>query len=144
RCLTGLVAATTLVTATGALAAADPAGTDVYRPGLALALVCAAVLMFRSRTYAGAAQAVPLVAGGAAIVLLILAGAALRMQQPLLVFGAAMVVLSATLVLGMILPNQQATPPMRRAVELLEYAFVAAVIPLVFWVTQLFALVRGL
>ncbi|WP_324193534.1 type VII secretion integral membrane protein EccD [Nocardia otitidiscaviarum] len=144
RCLTGLVAATTLVTATGALAAADPAGTDVYRPGLALALVCAAVLMFRSRTYAGAAQAVPLVAGGAAIVLLILAGAALRMQQPLLVFGAAMVVLGAALVLGMILPNQQATPPMRRAVELLEYAFVAAVIPLVFWVTQLFALVRGL
>lgn len=142
--LAGLVAATTLITAGGALAATDPTTDDPYWQGIALALVCAAVLMFRSRTYAGAEQAVVLIAGGSAIVLIMLVGAGFAMDQPLAVFGAAMVALVAALILGIIVPNQSATPPMRRGVELLEYAFVAAVLPLVFWVTDLYSLVRGL
>ncbi|MFF0491291.1 type VII secretion integral membrane protein EccD [Nocardia sp. NPDC004068] len=142
--LAGLVAATTLVTAVGALAATDPRAADPYWPGIALALVCATVLMFRSRTYAGAEQAVVLIAGGAAILLLMMIGAAVTLDQPLAVFGAAMVMLVGALVLGIIVPNQQATPPMRRAVELLEYGFVAAVVPLVFWVAELYAIVRAL
>ncbi|WP_454194215.1 type VII secretion integral membrane protein EccD [Nocardia sp. Marseille-Q1738] len=142
--LAGLVAATTLVTAVGALAATDPKADDPYWQGIALALVCAAVLMFRSRTYAGAEQAVVLISGGSAIALLMLVGAGFAMDQPLAVFGAAMVALVAALILGIIIPNQSATPPMRRGVELLEYAFVAAVLPLVFWVTDLYSLVRGL
>ncbi|WP_280257931.1 type VII secretion integral membrane protein EccD [Nocardia abscessus] len=142
--LAGLVAATTLITAIGALAATDPASDDPYWPGIALALVCAAVLMFRSRTYAGAEQAVVLIAGGAAIVLIMLVGAGFAMHQPLAVFGAAMVALVAALILGIVIPNQSATPPMRRGVELLEYTFVAAVLPLAFWVADLYSLVRGL
>ncbi|MGQ4618036.1 type VII secretion integral membrane protein EccD [Nocardia sp. R7R-8] len=142
--LAGLVAATTLVTVIGALGATDPAADDPNWPGIALALVCAVVLMFRSRTYAGAEQAVVLIAGGAAIVLIMLVGAGFAMHQPLAVFGAAMMVLVAALILGIIIPNQSATPPMRRGVELLEYTFVAAVLPLVFWVADLYSLVRGL
>ncbi|MFI9506389.1 type VII secretion integral membrane protein EccD [Nocardia sp. NPDC052566] len=142
--LAGLVAATTFVTVVGALAAADPQADSPYWQGIALALVCAAVLMFRSRTYAGAEQAVVLIAGGAAILLIMLVGASFAMEQPLAVFGAAMVILIAALIFGIIIPNQSATPPMRRGVELLEYAFVAAVLPLVFWVADLYALVRNL
>ncbi|MFR9771957.1 type VII secretion integral membrane protein EccD [Nocardia sp. SC052] len=142
--LAGLVAATTLVTVVGALGATDPASDDPYWPGIALALVCAVVLMFRSRTYAGAEQAVVLISGGAGIVLIMLVGAGFAMHQPLAVFGAAMVVLIAALILGIIIPNQSATPPMRRGVELLEYTFVATVLPLVFWVADLYAIVRGL
>ncbi|WP_378737284.1 type VII secretion integral membrane protein EccD [Nocardia brasiliensis] len=142
--LAGLVAATTLVTVVGALAATDPKAEGPYWQGIALALVCAAVLMFRSRTYAGAEQAVVLIAGGAGIVLIMLVGAGFAMDQPLAVFGTAMVILIAALILGIIIPNQSATPPMRRGVELLEYAFVAAVLPLVFWVVSLYSLVRGL
>ncbi|UGT60031.1 type VII secretion integral membrane protein EccD [Nocardia asteroides] len=144
RYLAGLVTATTLVTVAGALAAADPEAETPYWQGIALALVCAVVLAFRSRTYAGAEQAVVLIAGGAGIALAMLVGMAIEMEQPLVVFGAAMLLLVAALVLGMVVPNQTATPPMRRAVELLEYAFVAAVLPLVFWVAELYALVRGL
>lgn len=144
RYLAGLVAATTLVVAAGALTATDPHAAGAYWPGLALAVVCAAVLMFRSRTYAGAEQAVILIAGGAAMLLILLGGAAFLLDQPLAVFGAALILLVAALVLGIIVPRQQATPPLRRAVELLEYAFVAAVVPLVFWVTGLYSLVRGL
>ncbi|MFI6045091.1 type VII secretion integral membrane protein EccD [Nocardia sp. NPDC051321] len=142
--LAGLVAATTVVTVVGALAATDPMADDPYWQGIGLAIVCAAVLMFRSRTYAGAEQAVVLIAGGAGIVLIMLVGAGFEMEQPLAVFGAAMVILIAALILGIIIPNQSATPPMRRGVELLEYAFVAAVLPLVFWVAGLYSLVRGL
>ncbi|MFE7796235.1 type VII secretion integral membrane protein EccD [Nocardia sp. NPDC057440] len=142
--LGGLVAATTLITVAGALAATDPDAESPYWQGIALALVCAIVLMFRSRTYAGAEQAVVLIAGGAAIVLIMLIGASIGMEQPLMVFGAAMIILIAALILGIIIPNQSATPPMRRGVELLEYAFVAAVLPLVFWVASLYSLVRGL
>ncbi len=142
--LGGLVAATTLVTVVGALTATDPGDSSPYWQGIALALVCATVLMFRSRTYAGAEQAVVLIAGGAAIVLVMLVVAGINMEQPLAVFGAAMVMLVAALILGIIVPNQSATPPMRRGVELLEYTFVAAVLPLVFWVASLYSLVRGL
>ncbi|MGM7644117.1 type VII secretion integral membrane protein EccD [Nocardia sp. JW2] len=142
--LAGLVSATTLVTVVGALLATNPSADDPYWPGIALALVCAVVLMFRSRTYAGAEQAVVLIAGGSAIVLLMLIGVAVGMEQPLVVFGAALVILVAALVIGLIVPNQSATPPMRRAAELIEYGFVAAVLPLVFWVADLYSLVRGL
>jgi type VII secretion integral membrane protein EccD len=142
--LGGLVTATTLVTVAGALAGADPDYHGAYWPGIALALVCAAVLMFRSRTYAGAEQAVVLIVGGASIVLIMLVGAGMKMEMPLAVFGVAMLILIVALILGIIIPNQEATPPMRRGVELLEYAFVAAVLPLVFWVASLYSLVRGL
>ncbi len=142
--LAGLVSATTLVTVAGALLATDAGADDPFWPGIALALVCSVVLMFRSRTYAGAEQAIVLIAGGAAIVLLMLIGVSVEMEQPLMVFGAAVTILIAALVIGLIVPNQSATPPMRRAAELLEYAFVAAVLPLVFWVADLYSLVRGL
>ncbi|WP_067704244.1 type VII secretion integral membrane protein EccD [Nocardia jejuensis] len=142
--LAGLIAATTLVTAAGAVAAVDPGSGTRYWPGLALALVCAAVLMFRSRTYAGAEQAMVLIAGGAGIPLILLGGVSLLMEQPLAVFGAALILLITALVLGIIIPGRQATPPMRRTVELVEYTCVAAVVPLVFWVTGLYSLVRGL
>ena len=142
--LGGLVTATTLITIIGALAATDPTSGSPYWPGVALAMVSAAVLLFRSRTYAGAEQAVVLLTGGAVILLAIMIAAALTVEQPLAVFGAAMVMLIGALILGLIVPNQSATPPMRRAVELLEYAFVAAVAPLVFWVAELYSLIRSL
>ncbi|MFF0609236.1 type VII secretion integral membrane protein EccD [Nocardia tengchongensis] len=142
--LAGLVVATTVVVVAGAVTSVDPAAGRLFWPGFALALVCAAVLLFRSRTYAGAEQAVVLIAGGAAIALLVLIGAALTQRQPLTVFGVALALFAATLVLGFLVPHRQATPPVRRAVELLEYGLVAAVVPLAFWVTGLYALVRGL
>ncbi|MEU7631950.1 type VII secretion integral membrane protein EccD [Nocardia sp. NPDC049220] len=142
--LAGLVAATTLVTAIGALSATEPTAAGPHWPGVALASVCAVVLMFRSRTYAGAEQAVVLIAGGSAIALIMLVGGGFVLAQPLTVFGAAMVGLIAALILGIVVPNQSATPPMRRGVELLEYGFVAAVLPLAFWVADLYSLVRGL
>lgn len=142
--LDGMVAATTLVTVVGALAGCDPGARSPFWPGIALALVAAAVLLFRSRTYTNAELSIVLISGGAAILLAVMLGAAITQAQPLAVFGAAMVLLIGALICGLIIPNQTATPPMRRAVELLEYAFVAAVLPLAFWVANLYSIIRSL
>lgn len=142
--LQGLVAATTIVTALGALAATDPGASGPYWPGVALALVSAVVLLFRSRTYAGAQQAVVLLSGGTCLLLILVAGVGIETGIPLAGFGIAVVIATAALVLGTIVAGYSATPPMRKAVELVEYGFIAAVLPLTFWVTSLFTLVRQL
>ena len=142
--LNGVVSATALATVVGALVATDPTYGGFYWQGIALALVSAAVLMFRSRTYAGAEQAVILIVAGAGILLVLLVGMAFVTELPLAGFCAAMVMVVAAMILGIVVPNQSATPPMRRAAEWVEYGFVAAVLPLVFWVTELYSLVRSL
>jgi type VII secretion integral membrane protein EccD len=142
--LGGMVGATTLVTVVGALAGCSPGAHSPFWAGIALALVSAVVLLFRSRTYTSAELAVVLIAGGAAILLVLMLGAAFTQAQPLAVFGAAMVLLIGALICGLVIPNQTATPPMRRAVELLEYAFVAAILPLAFWVANLYSIIRSL
>ncbi|MBJ8338613.1 type VII secretion integral membrane protein EccD [Antrihabitans sp. YC3-6] len=145
RYLSGLIGATSLVTIGGALLATDIAGVDdIYWQGTALALVCAAVLMFRGRTYASAEQASALIAGGATILVALLIDAAVSVDAPLAIFGAAMALAVAALVLGILAPVRTFSPPVRRSVELLEYACVAAVLPLVCWVAGLFALLRGI
>ncbi len=142
--LGGMVGATTLVTVVGALAGCNPGAHSPFWPGIALALVAAVVLLFRSRTYASAELAVVLIGGGAAILLAVMLGAAFTQSQPLAVFGAAMILLIGALICGLVIPNQTATPPMRRAVELLEYGFVAAILPLAFWVADLYSIIRSL
>lgn len=144
--LTGLVFAMTALTAAGALLAAK-IFTDggIYWPGTILATVCAGVLMLRGRTYASAEQAVPLIGGGAAIVLMLLIGAAVTNPgQSVGVFALTVVVVGLALALGVIAPNQTFSPVLRRSVELLDYAAIAAVVPLVCWVSGLFTMMRGL
>lgn len=143
--LTGVILATTIVTAGGALLATDfYSDGGIYWPGTALAIICGVVLMFRGRTFAAAEQATTLIAGGAFILLALLVGASFVTEWPLAVFGAAIALAVAALVLGIIAPAQTASPPVRRAIELFEYACVAAVIPLVCWVANLYELMRGL
>jgi type VII secretion integral membrane protein EccD len=144
--LTGLVCAMTGLTAVGALVAARVfADGGVYWPGTILASVCAGVLMLRGRTYASAEQAAPLIGGGAAIVLMLLVGATVTNPgQSVGVFALAVVVAGLALTLGIIAPNQTFSPVLRRCVELLDYAAIAAVVPLVCWVSGLFTMMRGL
>ncbi|MBD0324432.1 MAG: type VII secretion integral membrane protein EccD [Aldersonia sp.] len=143
RFMTGLVAGATVVAAAAAVTAAQT-GAPMDWPAIAFALVCAAVLMFRGRTFASAEQASTLIAGGVAILIALLVGAALTAGAPLAVFGAAMALTVAALALGIVAPTRTYSPPMRRAAELFEYACAAAVVPLLCWVADLYTLIRGL
>ncbi len=142
--LAGLVGATTIVTILGALAAAAPMNGGIYWQGTALAVLCGAVLMFRGRTYASAEQAFTLIGGGALLLVALLVGAAVTVDYPLAVFGAAMAMVVAALIFGIVTPTQTFSPPLRRAVELFEYACIAAILPIVCWVAGLYELMRGL
>ncbi|WP_254699003.1 type VII secretion integral membrane protein EccD [Rhodococcus sp. SGAir0479] len=146
RLLTGLVSATTLLIGFGVLAAAYPqSGTGIYWPGTALAVAAATVLMFRGRTYTAAQQAVPLVGGGGAILVLLCAMTAVAVPSAAFgVFAVAASTVVAALVLGITAPRTAFSPVQRRAAELVDYAAIASVVPLACWVSGLFAAVRGL
>ncbi|HEY5854475.1 MAG TPA: type VII secretion integral membrane protein EccD [Aldersonia sp.] len=138
RYLTGLLAASALVATAGALGAiAISAGTDW--PTILLALACAATLMFRGRGYAAAEHVIVLLTGGTVILLV-----GMFMFTPWVSFAAATTLAAAALACGFLAPTRTFTPPLRRAVELAEYACAAAIVPLACWATGLFALIRGL
>ncbi|WP_206491847.1 type VII secretion integral membrane protein EccD [Rhodococcus sp. KRD162] len=144
--LTGLLVSFTVAVVAGVLVAAAT-GIDggVRWPAVALAALCALVLLLRGRTYAVVAQAVPLVAGGTTILLSLLVGAMLALpQHTLAFFGAAVAGAVTASVFGAFVPTRTYSPVMRRSAELLEYAVIAMVIPIAVWVCGLYSAVRGL
>ncbi|WP_070377863.1 type VII secretion integral membrane protein EccD [Rhodococcus sp. WMMA185] len=144
--LTGLVGAMTALAVAGALMAAHTgADAGISWPGVSLAAATAATLMFRGRTYSSAEQAVPLIAGGVAILALLLTAAAVAAPgAAIAVFGVAIAFAVGALVLGILAPRQEFSPVMRRIAELIDLALIASIIPLVCWVTGLYSLMRGL
>jgi type VII secretion integral membrane protein EccD len=149
--LAGLVAGSTVLASLGALAAAVPVDEHgkafhggVQWPGTVLAIVVAIILMFRGRTYANAEESVALFAGGVFTAAALLVGAGVGVSWAWAVFVGAVLLAVAALTVGVFAPRQQATPPMRRFVELVELAFIASVLPLVCWVANLYSTVRGL
>ncbi|WP_137874998.1 type VII secretion integral membrane protein EccD [Rhodococcus sp. Q] len=142
--LTGLVCSAAVTTAAGALIAAD-AFCAVDWPGFALAAVAALVLTFRGRTYASLSQAAPLIGSGSLILILLLGSAAVTEPgwAPVILVLATLGV-GVALALGVVAPRHEFSPVQRRASELIDYAAIAAVLPLTCWVAGLFAAMRGL
>lgn len=143
--LTGLVCAVAVVTPIAALVAAGAFSGVFDWSGTVLAVVSAVVVMLRGRTYASAAQAAPLIGSGTVLLVLLLAGAAIG--DPGLapaVFVIATLGAAGAMTLGVVAPAREFSPVQRRAVELVDYAAIAAVIPLVCWVSGLFTALRGL
>src|SRR5699024_12000563 len=60
------------------------------------------------------------------------------------VCGALILIGAASLVIGVIFPNQEFSPPMRRTVEILEAICIATVLPIAFAVMGLYSAVRHL
>jgi type VII secretion integral membrane protein EccD len=145
--LAGVVGGATLLATGGGLGAAMPTGHNwsVYWPGAVLALVIGIVLLFRGRTYANAEDAVTLFGGGAVVLIALLVGTGMVNDKYALgVFAVGVLVGMIALAVGVVAPHHSATPPVRRTIELLEYGFVAAVLPLVCWVANLYSTMRGL
>ncbi|MEK8072375.1 type VII secretion integral membrane protein EccD [Rhodococcoides navarretei] len=145
-CLTGLLLAFTTAVVAGVLvAAAADSGGGVRWPAVALAALCALVLLLRGRTYAVVTHAVPLVAGGTTILLALLVGAVVALPDDALVlFGVALAGAVTASIFGALVPTRTYSPVMRRSAELLEYATIALVIPIAVWVCGLYSVVRGL
>ena len=131
---------------TGALLASAPSASDgIYWPGTSLAVAAATVLMFRGRTYSSAEQAVPLISGGSAVLMLLAVATAVVVPSAALpLFATTALLVVAALVLGVVVPQRTFSPVQRRAAEIVDYAAIAAVVPLACWVSGLFVAVRGL
>ncbi|MET0233874.1 MAG: type VII secretion integral membrane protein EccD [Kibdelosporangium sp.] len=141
--MTGMIIGCGAVAAISAMISAGAPGIW----GVITAIVVTLVLLLRGRTYANGSQAVALLATGmlsAAGVLigwLIEAGPADRL---LWVFGALVLIGAVALVLGVIFPEQRFSPPLRRAVEVIEAICIASVLPLALAVMNLYSTLRHL
>ncbi len=112
--LTGLIVATSVVALVAAVALAWswPGQGGIVWPNLALAFATAVVLMFRGRTYAGAQQAVPLIAAGISVILVLLGDMAwTHRDHALVVFAITMTVLLLALILGILAPPRTHSAP---------------------------------
>ncbi|MGA9871141.1 MAG: type VII secretion integral membrane protein EccD [Rhodococcus sp. (in: high G+C Gram-positive bacteria)] len=144
--LTGSVSAACAAAATGAvLSALGTRSTETYWPGVGLAATIAVVLMLRGRTYADLRHAAALVGSGAVVVLVLLGAAVFgALQPPPVLFAAALGTMLIAVIFGSFVPTRDYSPVMRRAAELIEYAAIAAVIPIVCWVCGLYTAMRAL
>ncbi|HJQ48728.1 MAG TPA: type VII secretion integral membrane protein EccD [Amycolatopsis sp.] len=139
--MTGLLIGCGSATAIAAIVTATAPGAF----GIITGVVATLVLLLRARSYANGAQAVALLTTG------MVAGAGILIgwlvtQGPLgrllWVFGVLVIVAVASLVVGVVFPNQRFSPPLRRSVEIFEAICIATVLPLALAVMGLYTVLR--
>lgn len=137
----GSVASVSAVIAAGTPSAASP----VF--GAILAVVVAAVMLLRARSYSNGQQAIALQVNGiiaAAGVFIGWLNVADALGKLLFIFGSLIVVAAAAFVLGVVFPHQKFSPPLRRTVDIIEAILIAAVLPLALAVMDLYNVLRHL
>ena len=139
--MTGMIIGCGLVAALSAvLAASGPGYWGVLEGG-----AVAAVLLLRGRTYANGAQAVALLLTGMLAAAGLLIGWLVEstpLNRLVLVFGVLIVAAAATLVIGIVFPEQRFSPVLRRSVDVLEALLIVSVLPLALAVMNLYGNVR--
>nr|KOY49426.1 secretion protein [Gordonia sp. NB41Y] len=142
--LTGIIIGGATVTATGAVLTVVPWPQHPVVPAI-YAVVVAVVLCLRGRSHTDLAQACVLtVAGALALAVLTVSLAVAGGGWALTGFGTAMVLLILAVVLGVVAPNREFSPVMRRMAELGEYLLVGTVVPLLLWVLDVYQMVRDI
>jgi type VII secretion integral membrane protein EccD len=112
---------------------------------ISMAVAATMVLLLRARTYANGSQAIALLATGmfsaAGIMIGWLIGAD-TFDRLLWVFGSLVLLAAASLVFGVIFPEQRFSPPLRRTVEIIEAICIAVLLPLALAVMNLYGALR--
>lgn len=142
--LSGLIAGAILGAVAGALLTAG-IGADLRVHGMCLALLVAATMMLRGRSYSALVPSALLIIGGTLLTLLIIGVVCLAEPQLMLYGVLALVVIAVfALAVGVVAPRFEFSPVLRRIAEVCEYIAIAAIIPLAFWVMGLYSLMRHL
>jgi type VII secretion integral membrane protein EccD len=141
--MTGLIIGCGLTAAIGAIISAS--APNIFGP--LMAIVVAAVLLLRGRSYANSSQALALLfsgllaAAGVGVGLIVIApplGKLTYVFAPLLLLGVA------AIVFGVVFPNRRFSPVQRRSVDILEAVLIALVLPLALGVMDLYMTIRDL
>ncbi|ETD30819.1 type VII secretion integral membrane protein EccD, partial [Williamsia sp. D3] len=144
RYLTGIIAGTAVAAVAGIALVAYPADDFSWRCTV-FALIIATVLCLRGRSHADLAQAAVLIAAGAVGFAAVVGEVALGPGDHVVVAaGAAAAVSVAALLCGVVAPRSSFSPVVRRTVEIIEYLLIATIVPLMFWIMNLYAAVRDL
>ncbi|WP_410873837.1 type VII secretion integral membrane protein EccD [Nocardia sp. A7] len=140
----GLQMAAAILTAAGAVVAADPFGDRRWQNTVLVAIV-AVVLCLRGRAYADMVQASALIGAGILTGFALITGMAFaRPDQYLMGAGLVLVAGFAAVGFGVIGPHTEVSPVSRRAVELFEYLLIIVIVPLALWVLDLYSAARNL
>lgn len=140
----GMIIGATVTAAVGAFVAADPFGTRHWQ-GIALAVIVGVVLILRGRAYADLVQAGVLIGGGSGTLIALLFGLGIGAggaAPP--IAGALLAVAAAAFFFGVAGPSTDPSPLIRRGGELFEYGLIVAILPLVVWIMDLYALARNI
>ena len=144
RYLTGIIAGTAVAAVAGIALVAYPADDFSWRCTV-FALIITTVLCLRGRSHADLAQAAVLIAAGAVGFAAVVGEVALGPGDHVVVAaGAAAAVSVAALLCGVVAPRSSFSPVVRRTVEIIEYLLIATIVPLMFWIMNLYAAVRDL
>ncbi|MGH3872242.1 MAG: type VII secretion integral membrane protein EccD [Pseudonocardiaceae bacterium] len=137
--LTGMIIGSGAVAATGAVLAATGGAL-----GVVLAVVVAAVLLLRARSYVNASQAIALLVSGMVAVGGLVAGLLVAGSGQLVVFAGLLAVAMLALFTGVVLPRRRFSPVLRRSVDVIEATLIASVLPLALGVMDLYNTFRAL
>ena len=142
--LTGIVLGGSVLAGVGALLAADPLRGFDWRT-TALAIIVAVVLALRGRAHSDVAQTAVLVGAGALTYTLLFAGLGQQDATWAYVgFGAILALAVVALLCGVVAPQQEVSPVVKRFGEIAEYILVGLIPPLTFWVMDIYSTVRNL
>lgn len=139
--MTGLLIGCGVAAAISAIIASS--SSSVF--GIIMGVVATLVLLLRGRAYANGSQAIALLATGmlsAAGILVNWLFTQDTFGRLLWVFGSLVLIAAASLVVGVVFPNQRFSPPLRRTVEIIEAICIATVLPLALAVMDLYATLR--
>jgi type VII secretion integral membrane protein EccD len=113
---------------------------------IATAVSATLVLLLRARTYANGSQAIALLATGMFSAAGVMIGWLITSDtfgRLLWVFGSLVLIAAASLVFGVIFPEQRFSPPLRRTVEIIEAICIAVMLPLALAVMNLYGVLRN-
>ncbi|MGW4741927.1 type VII secretion integral membrane protein EccD [Nocardia xishanensis] len=110
----------------------------------ALAASVGVVLARRGRAFADLTQAAVLVAGGCAALIVPIVLWGVRVPELALpAAGALLFVAGLAMLIGVAGPNMEVSPVVQRAGEIVEYALICFIGPLVFWILDIYAIARN-
>ncbi|MFC9995483.1 type VII secretion integral membrane protein EccD [Nocardia sp. NPDC127526] len=143
---TGVIIAAVVIAGVSAIwtvVSAHGAGADIWRCVI-FAAVAGLILRLRGRTFADRTQFAVMVGGGYATLLGIAAAVAL-VDPGLLLAAVAFLLLLAVLAMALGVGGRAAEPSplVRRMGELAEYLTIVALVPLAFWVLDIYSAVRN-
>jgi type VII secretion integral membrane protein EccD len=142
--LTGIIAAATVLCVVGCYCALDTTHGFFWQ-GAAFGFAVATVLCLRGRSHHDLVQSAALIGGGAVIALAVIVKTATFVTAWQVNAAVALVVLTTVTVLcGVVAPQLEFSPVMRRWAEIGELAAVVLVFPLACWIIRLYAFLREL